>query len=82
MVETKTFDVWVKKKPHCFNVCSKKVDDKGQLIEITKKDVSLDEGAAEIRFCDVSRWLKTLGLKHGEVVGARITFSVNVPRET
>ncbi len=57
-------------------VCSKIIDHAFELTEISADDDIIDD-AAEIRGCDVSKWLETLNMEEGEVKSFKLTFKEN-----
>ncbi len=77
----KTFDVWVKNWGDAgFRICSKIIEEtdsnKLRTVKLEKGDLAVD-GAACVRWCDVSHWLETVGLKDNEVKEAKITLKIN-----
>lgn len=73
----KTFDVWVKAKPYdAFIICSKVINTLDGLEEIDIDANEVEDGS-DVSGCDVSQWLETLGLEHGEVIEAKVTFKID-----
>jgi len=74
----KTFDVFIKSRGNGFRICSKKIEsDTDENFLIIQKDDDNINWGAPVHGCDVSKFLKTLGLKRGEVIEAKVTFKID-----
>lgn len=75
----KTFNVFIKNKSDSFRICSKKVQDVANkyIFRIVQIDDEIINSGTPVHGCDVSEFLKTLGLKDEEVIEAKVTFKID-----